>query len=357
MNKNELIWLLLVVLSLAFFSSSCSSSKESFNRKASYEVTFIIQKGYFDNKEQLDSLNEIINKLPVNKKANVKKMIFYNCELNDYAEFDGKEKVVVAKENIFGKQEPSKNCEYNDLQSWFDCCLKSYSLTKKFYDVFIFSSVQGNMVREIQVFPEEYQVYYDINELIQSVKKSLNLNKKDKANLLVLHYFNDVDVCDTISNYLIKNNAKTKPIIYQPVKGIKLRRKDYGDYGSSFELRWSKIDVFDEYEIFLRGYLKGEIEKMDLKFIVTIDPNKKGNQSNPYLDGDIVVYNLNEDILGEMCLEQYDPESFNDDPNCECKYDCIYERIWQIKIRGIACDEYYGQTAEINGASLQCPLE
>ncbi|OFY67747.1 MAG: hypothetical protein A3H98_07680 [Bacteroidetes bacterium RIFCSPLOWO2_02_FULL_36_8] len=142
-----------------------------------------------------------------------------------------------------------------------------------------------------------------------------------------------ISKCDTLKNYIDKNESILKPQFYNLDPENKIYTVKKGNESSRFyEFKFSKIDPFTKYILSLDG----------ITFPFNI------NSTYCELSDDTVICYVDELKLSKECSNKALGKG-------SVGLDCIYGRYWSIKVCGNICDTFNGPFSdEIKGISLQC---
>jgi hypothetical protein len=90
-------------------------------------------------------------------------------------------------------------------------------------------------------------------------------------------------------------------------------------------------EVFDNYEVEIR---KNNDNAILFKEVIVVDNEISSKDYFIYRTGfgQKLKLNLSQELLGFDCVKKF--TNIIPDKTCDCKYDCLYEREWKIKIRG-----------------------
>lgn len=167
--------------------------------------------------------------------------------------------------------------------------------------------------------------------LINSCKSSKQNTNSNTKNENVEEVKGSKSKCDTIGAYILANLESMKPTILNinPRFNVYTVKTDGGDY---YQFEWKHIPFYDSYEI-----------NFNNSFSITLAVNSDECK----LIGDRIHFYINQVELGNLCMK-YTPKGDN-------SYDCIYRNLWNLRVRGITCNNILGPYSEsLNKVSLQC---
>jgi hypothetical protein len=333
----RLVTLLLVVL---LIPDMAIAGETALKKPKTYQVTVIIHSDYSTNVEELNHLQNMIKMLPNDGRSQVGTIRFYRSDSELLSEYKGTS--INYRDRVFMESSSKRACTQAGIEEWMNCSMKNYPRTGDYSHVILYNRNQpagNNMVQDLN--QKQHEV---LSNMIDVELKMIAIARKLKNNdhILLMHYFQPntvkqepvvkTDRCDTMETHIAKNLSRCTPSLVNLDPDWIIRPERYAALNDeyAYHIIWSKADIFDQYELVMNG----------ISFKVDAAPANKFGKDAAYVLNNQVHFYLSEQELGKQCSRKYNAD---DNKDClPCDYNCIYNMKWEVKVRGITCEDKFG---------------
>jgi hypothetical protein len=284
---------------------------------------------YFQN---LDTEDEnFVSKLWESLSEKSKKGKKYKPEINLINFYDQEKKIRLTSWKNFKYR--TTNIENKKIYNESDVIETLDSLCKKVELSATVSFNESHDIRCGELFTREK----DIEKLIRQVSKK---NRNNSVLLLLDNGFERCKLCKENLPELILEYSSSREL-YKLTPTFKIPSKNGQTMRpvgtpSRYQLEFNlEIDIFDYYEIEI---LSPSFDEPLLKKILKVSPSDNSAENIQMIKAPNGNYRINirDKFLGIECIKLQDRSSSDEiDEECDCTYECLYQKVFKIRMRGV----------------------